>query len=181
MHLYLSLVSIFDLEEDGDRSSSKGEATPLPLLELSQAPRQKSHQRSRSSGSSGSGLPQSFFSLRPISLPSPLNSRLVTPSESTVTSPKDGPTPDSVVSSPELASNHCAPDEDEAMLKLVAAHTPSHHGLWDKDNGKALRTIMGEGDSKWASSSNNPTDSEPASIDDGIGKFIRDDIPRGLC
>jgi len=179
MCLHLSLVSIFDLEEDGDRSSSKEEATSLPLLELSQAPRQKSHQRSRSSGSSGSGLPQSFSSLRPISLPSP-NSRLVTPSESTVTSPKEEPTPESVISSPELANNHYAPDEDEAMLKLVAAYTPSHRGLWDKDNGRALRTIMGEADSKWGSSSKNPTDSETPLIDDEIGKFIRDGIPRGL-
>lgn len=162
-------VSIFDLEEDGDRSSSKEGTTSLPLLELSQAPRQKSHQRSRSSGSSGSGLPQSFSSLRPISLPPPSNSRLVTPSESEVTSPKEEPTPDSVISSPELANNYYAPDEDQTMLKLVAAHTPSHRGLWDKDNGKALRTIMGEGDSKWGSSSKNPTDSETPLIDDEIG------------
>ncbi|KAF9780228.1 hypothetical protein BJ322DRAFT_1112896 [Thelephora terrestris] len=176
-------VSIFELEEDADRSPSEEEATSLPLLELSQVPRQKSHQRSRSSGSSGSGLPQSFSTLRPISLPSPSNSRFATPSESTVTSPKEESTPDSVVASPELPNQRFAPTEDEAMLKLVAAHTPSHRGLWDRDNGKALRMVMGEGDANWASSPRNQTESEAASTSDETGwtSFeLPEDIARSL-
>ena len=171
MYLYLFLVSIFDLEEDVDRSPSKEGTTSLLLLELSQVPRQKSHQRSRSSGGSGGGLPQSLSTLRPISLPSPSNSRLVTPSESAVTSPKEDSAPDSVIASPELANQHFAPNEDEAMLKLVAAHTPSHRGLWDRDRGKALRTVMGEGDTNWVSTPRNSTDSGATSASDEIGKL----------
>ena len=167
----LHLVSIFDLEEDTDRSPSQKEATPLPLLELSQASRQKSHQRSRTPGGSGSGLPQSLSSLRPISLPSTSNSRLVTPSDSTLTSPKEESAPDSVVGSPEPANPYFAPDEDDAMLKLVAAHTPSHRGVWDKGNRKALRMVMGEEDNKRGSTSEIPIDSETASINDEIGVF----------
>jgi hypothetical protein len=170
MCLYLFLVSIFDLEEDIDRSSPK-EAT-LPLLELSQAPRQKSHQRSRSSGGSGSALPQSLSSLRPTSLPSPSISRLVTPSEPSVTSPKEESVPGSVTPEPELTNHHLPPDEDDVMMKLVAAHTPSHRGLWDKDDGKALRMIMGEGDTRHLSASKSPIDSETASIDEELGRFI---------
>jgi hypothetical protein len=58
------------------------------------------------------------------------------------------------------------------MLKIVAAHTPSHRGLWDKDNRKALRMIMGgEGDAKRIYASKSPIDSESASIDDESGRF----------
>ena len=60
------------------------------------------------------------------------------------------------------------------MLKLVAAHTPSHRGLWDKESGMALRMIMGEGDTKRASASNNSIDSETASLTDEIGKSPRE-------
>lgn len=161
-------VSIFDLEEDAGRTPSK-ETTPLPLLELTQTPRQKSHQRSRSSGGSASGLPQSLSSLRPISLPSHSNSRLATPSESAVTSPKEESAPDSAVGSHVAAKPHLSPDEDDAMMKLVAAHTPSHRGMWNKDNGKALRMIMGEGDANRAAASRNPTESETASVNDETG------------
>ena len=62
------------------------------------------------------------------------------------------------------------------MLKLVAAHTPSHRGLWDKDNGKALKMIMGEGDTRRMS-----TDSETASINDEMGKFTPNIPFRVLC
>ena len=164
------LVSIFDLEEDIDRSPSKKETPSLPLLEQTQAPRQKSHQRSRTSGGSGSGLPQSLSSLRPISLPSSSSSRIVTPSESTVTTPKEESAPDSIISSPESVNPYFAPNEDDAMLKLVAAHTPSHRGLWDKDGGKALNIIMGEGDTKRVSAPKSLIDSEPTSINDEIGE-----------
>jgi len=170
--LNLPLVSIFDLEEDIDRSPSKKETASLPLLESPQASRQKSHQRTRTPGGSGSGLPQSLSSLRPMSLPSPSNSRIVTPSESTVTSPKEESAPDSVISSPESVNPYFPRNEDDAMLKLVAAHTPSHRGLWDKDNGKALSMVMSEGDTKRGSASKNPVDSETASANDEIGEWI---------
>ncbi|KAF9651124.1 hypothetical protein BDM02DRAFT_977785 [Thelephora ganbajun] len=162
-------VTIFDLEEDTNRSPSKKETASLLLLEPSQAPRQKFHQRSRSSNGSGSGLPRSLSSLRPISLPSPSSSRLVTPSESTATSPKEESAPDSVASSSESTNPYFPPSEDDAMLKLVAAYTPSHRGLWDKDNGKVLRVIMGEEDTKRVSASKVSTDSGTTSINDEIG------------
>ena len=107
-----------------------------------------------------------------MSLPAPSTPQLVTSSEPTVASPKEESVPDSVVSSPEPANPYFSPDEDDAMLKLVAAHTPSHRGLWDKDNGRALRMVMGEGDSKRVSVSKNSTDSESASINDEIGQSI---------
>lgn len=165
----MPLVSIFDLEEDTDRSPSKKDAASLPLLELTQASRQKSHQRSRTPGGSGSGLPQSLSSLRPVSLPSTSNSQVVTPSESTLISPKEESAPDSMVGSPESVNPYFAPNEDDAMLKLVAAHTPSHRGLWDKGNRKALRMVMGEGDAKRGSAPENQIDTETASMNDEIG------------
>ena len=169
----LFIVSIFDLEDDVDRSSSREEAT-LPLLETSQASRHKSHQRSRSSGGSGSALPQSLSSLRPASLPSPSGTRLVTPLDPSVALQKEEPVPDSVT--PEPADHHLAPNDDEAMMKLVAAHTPSHRGLWDKDDGKTLMMIMGEGDTKRSY----PIDSETASINEELGKFTRATPPSDL-
>ena len=93
----------------------------------------------------------------------------MTPSEPTLTSPKEESAPDSVVSSPESVNPYFAPNEDDAMLKLVAAHTPSHRGLWEKGGRKALRTIMGEEDTRHTSASKNQVDSETASINDGIG------------
>lgn len=169
MRLCFFIVSIFDLEDDVDRTSSK-EMT-LPLLELTQTPRQKLKQRSRSSGGSGSALPQSLSTLRPMSLPSPSGSRPVPPLDSSVTLSKEESALDSVISSPgpEAANHHLSPNEDDAMLKLVAAHTPSHRGLWDRDNGKALRMIMYEGDPKRIYASKSPIDSETASINDEMG------------
>ena len=96
----------------------------------------------------------------------------MTPSESTVASPKEESAPGSVISSPESVNPYFVPNEDDAMLKLVAAHTPSHRGMWDKDNGKALRMVMGE-DTKHVSTSKNSTDSETASINDEIGECSR--------
>ena len=167
----MSVVSIFDLEEDINRGPSKKETASLPFFETSQAQRQKSSQRPRNSGGSGSGLPQSLSALRPISLPSSSNSQLVTPSESTVSSPKQESAPDSMVGSPESVNPYFASNGNEAMLELVAAHTPSHRGLWDKDNGKVWSTIMGE-DTRRASASKNPIDGETASINDEIGGYI---------
>lgn len=97
----------------------------------------------------------------------------MTPSESTVTSPKEESAPDSVVSSPESVNPHFAPNEDDEILRLVAAHTPSHRGLWDKDNGRVLRMIMGE-DTKRVSASKGSMDSETASVDDEIGESLCD-------
>lgn len=93
----------------------------------------------------------------------------MTPSESTLVSPKEESAPDSVVSSPDSIKPYFPPNEDDAMLKLVAAHTPSHRGLWDKGDGKALRMVMGEGDTKGVFVARNSTDSETASINDEIG------------
>ena len=90
----------------------------------------------------------------------------MTPSESAVTSPKEESAPESTVSSPESVNPYFAANEDDAMLKLVAAHTPSHRGLWDKGNRKALRMVMGEEDTKRVSASKNSVDSE---IDDETG------------
>ena len=92
----------------------------------------------------------------------------MTPSESTVASPKEESAPGSVISSPESVNPYFVPNEDDAMLKLVAAHTPSHRGLWDKDR-MALRMVMGEEDIKRVSASKNSIDSEAASTDDEIG------------
>lgn len=102
----------------------------------------------------------------------------MTPSESAVTSPQEDSVPDSVISSPEFANQPFSPNEDEAMLRLVAAHTPSHRGLWDKDNGKALRVVMGEEDTKRVPISKKSTDSEITSASDEIGKFTHDHAPQ---
>lgn len=94
----------------------------------------------------------------------------MTPSESALISPKEESAPGSMVGSPESVNPYFAPNEDDAMLKLVAAHTPSHRGLWDKGNRKALRMVMGEGDAKRGSAPENQIDSETASINDEIGR-----------
>ena len=93
----------------------------------------------------------------------------MTPPESAVSPPKEESAPDSVVSSPESVNPCFAPNEDDAVLKLVAAHTPSHRGLWDKHSGKALRMIMSEGETRRVSAFKNPIDSESASMNDDIG------------
>lgn len=98
----------------------------------------------------------------------------MTPSESAVTSPKEESAPDSVVSSPESTNPYFPPNEDDAMLKLVAAHTPSHRGLWDKGGRKALRMVMGEEDTKRGSAVGNPIDSETTSVNDEIGERPHD-------
>ena len=94
----------------------------------------------------------------------------MTPSESTLVPPKEESASDSIVGSPESVNPYFAPSEDDAMLKLVAAHTPSHRGLWDKGNRKALRMVMGEEDNKRGSAPDNHIESETASINDEIGR-----------
>ena len=85
------------------------------------------------------------------------------------------------MSSPESAKPYFAPNEDDAMLKLVAAHTPSHRGLWDKDNGKALRMIMSEEGTRGGSTSRIPIDSETASASDEIGERLQSLPFLGSC
>jgi len=95
----------------------------------------------------------------------------VTPSESTVTTPKEESAPNSTISSPDSVDPYFAPNEDDAILKIVAAHTPSHRGFWDKDGGKALNLVMGEQDNKRVSASRNLIDSESTSINDETGEY----------
>ena len=111
----------------------------------------------------------------------------MTPSESTVTSPKEESAPDSVISSPEIANKLSAlnvvSDEDDAMLKLVAAHTPSHRGQWEKNGKRALRMIMGEDDNGNGHEypSDGTTDDETPSINDEIGKLMRNRAVQGFA
>ncbi|KIJ69811.1 hypothetical protein HYDPIDRAFT_104438 [Hydnomerulius pinastri MD-312] len=128
---------IFDLEDGSSEPDSSDAAPVLPFIETSQVPLRRGRQRL----SNHAGLPASLSSLRPTSLPvySTLRSRIA---EGTATkqlrgSNTNSPHPASPTSPNEDARTehpeHLDPQEEE-ILKLVAANTPSHRGAWRRNS-----------------------------------------------
>lgn len=149
---------IFELEEEegeqGAESSSNGPPQILPLLE--QPPvRPVRHRKVKSL--SNAGLPSSFSSLRPLSLPGPSQIRPprsphgIDASSSQMSLPKQT-TLDQQKRL--LSAKHTnltdVPEEeldprDAVILRLVAADTPSHRGAWrpDSEAWKSLTQPLG--------------------------------------
>ncbi|KAF8728321.1 hypothetical protein AX14_006793 [Amanita brunnescens Koide BX004] len=152
---------IFELDEpegDGAEPSTSATAQTLPLLEQAAA-RPVRHRRAKSSSSVG--LPSSFSSLRPLSLPGP--SQIRPPR-----SPHgiDASSQNVMMSLPKqttldkqkrlLGGKHTlaqVPEEeldprDAVILRLVAADTPSHRGAWkpDSEAWKSLTQPRGSAD-----------------------------------
>ncbi|KAH7912953.1 hypothetical protein BJ138DRAFT_1003417 [Hygrophoropsis aurantiaca] len=146
---------IFDLEDGSDHEQPESTShTNLPLLETPHILNRPT--RSRLPGSSK--LPPSLSSLRPTSLPvySPLRSII---GDNHVTKSLKASSDLSAVSStpcPTQSSNHAEPfdPQEEEILKLVAADTPSHRGAWRK-NSKAWQVFVsrqgGKGDAPGSS------------------------------
>ncbi|KIM57982.1 hypothetical protein SCLCIDRAFT_1219039 [Scleroderma citrinum Foug A] len=130
---------IFELEEEGgERDTSEG---PPVLSFVDSAPASQRHGRHRSG--SHTGLPASLSSLWPTSLPAHSGLRQRTGIANTRANGGSRRSPSPVGRSDEREMDH---DEDvdqqeEEILKLVAAHTPSHRGAW-KRNSKAWKALM---------------------------------------
>lgn len=139
-----------DGQEEQVEKSTNDRHTTLPLLEQS-VPRPIRFRSSRPNP----GL-EAFASLRPASLPNPSHIRPVR-SQPGVDSSSQGmiPVPRPSTSSirnegpSRVASSYAAPvsEHDAAILKLVAAETPSHRGAW-APNSKAWQTFTRRQDSK---------------------------------
>ncbi|KAF9226833.1 hypothetical protein BS17DRAFT_776189 [Gyrodon lividus] len=125
---------IFDWEDGSSELESSDAAPALPFIENAQiAP----YRRQRLSNYTG--LPASLSSLRPTSLPaySTLQSKLGEPNSGV-----SHPTP-LVTTSEETRTEYPEqPDpQEEEILKLVAANTPSHRGAW-KRNSRAWQMFV---------------------------------------
>ena len=143
---------MFHLEDEDGHPAGTGmdswHRPVLTLLEPANAPIRAPRRRVPRT-SSGGGLPESFSSLRPASLPAPSNIR---PPRNQRTD-SDPPSPRTSARSSPVIPKAPAPrkqqrrsvpvaqedfdafDEREAeILKLVAADTPSHRGAWKKDS-----------------------------------------------
>lgn len=137
--LRVLLEMIFDLEDEG---SERGLPASNPILPLNEPPVAPS--RPRRTRGARTGLPSSFSTLRPASLPAPSAVRpprafdtegALQPKRSTQ-SRKKSPHRDVKQANPQLIeedSDTIDPREAE-ILKLVAADTPSHRGAWKKDS-----------------------------------------------
>lgn len=130
---------IFDLE---DEASERGIAPSNPVLQLNEPPVAPS--RPRRTRGAHAGLPSSFSSLRPASLPAPSAIRpprafdtedTSQPKRSTQNRKKS---PHRDVKQANLRSleedSETINSRDAEILKLVAADTPSHRGAWKKDS-----------------------------------------------
>jgi len=135
---------IFDLDDDLNGQSSNG-VLSLTLHEPARAPPRS---RGRQRNTSNEGLPQSYSSLRPASLPAPSNVRPA--AEEAMDSPRslksDAPLQEQ--RQRKTRARERSEDDDrpldpreEEILKLVAADTPSHRGAWNKDS-KAWQTFV---------------------------------------
>jgi hypothetical protein len=124
------LDMIFDLDgESSDRDSSDA-APVLPFKEAPHIPRRR--MRPRSSTSHG-GLPASLSSLRPTSLPAYAALQAHIHQEGS-TFGTHSPPPERLYTERNRRTTgpgYPAPDpQEEEILKLVAANTPSHRGAW---------------------------------------------------
>ncbi|KAF7332473.1 SET domain-containing protein [Mycena kentingensis (nom. inval.)] len=144
---------VFDLDTDLTATDSP-EGTVMTLTEGPPQPR-PSQPRRTSGGRKGSrdsaGLPQSFASLRPASLPllshirprrsplRPLNDLPDAPEENDDAGGGDG------VGENDFDDEHDYDSRDAEILKLVAAHHPSHRRAWKKDGAEWRAFVMRNG------------------------------------
>ncbi|KAI0700789.1 hypothetical protein BC835DRAFT_1518032 [Cytidiella melzeri] len=150
--------AVFDMENESPEDAVDVTAQPSPapsqpespIAEPSQPPRRGSRR-----AASWSGLPSSFSTLRPSSLPMPSAIRPTAPVEhsddrarsqsikTALLSPVDGEVKRREIHAPrELQEEEQVTDPHEAeILKLVAASTPSHRSAWKKDSS-AWRTFV---------------------------------------
>jgi len=127
---------IFELEEEGsERDTSEG---PLVLSFVDSTPSPQRHGRHRSG--SHTGLPASLSSLWPTSLPAHSARRQRTGIANTRANGGSHRSA-SPISRSEMDHDEDVDQQEEEILKLVAAHTPSHRGAW-KRNSKAWKTLM---------------------------------------
>jgi hypothetical protein len=154
---------IFDLEDEGsERSFSEPASRPvLPLNEpLPARPRVR-----RNRVSSNVGLPESLYALRPTSLPLPTHIRPPSARHGIDTSlgnlqgssRQDYPKK----SQPERSAEDPEPlnAAEAEILKLVAAHAPSHRGAWNRDS-KAWQLFVRRQDGRTGLSSIIPEEGE---------------------
>lgn len=158
---FIEADMIFELEEldgDGAESSTNAPAQALPLLEQTAA-RPARHRKVKSLSSAG--LPSSFSSLRPLSLPGPSQIRpprsphgidassqnvmMSLPKQTMLDKQKR------LMSGKQTLAQ--VPEEeldprDAVILRLVAADTPSHRGAWrpDSEAWKSLTQPRGSAD-----------------------------------
>jgi len=135
---------IFELEgESSDRDSSDA-APALPFKEAPHNPRRRI--RPRSSTGQG-GLPASLSTLRPASLPAYASLQVqadITKEESTLRTNSPPPGHSDTERNRRIVEPGYpeAPDpQEEEILKLVAADTPSHRGAW-KPNSRAWQLFV---------------------------------------
>lgn len=130
---------MFDLDgESSDRDSSDA-APVLPFKEVPYIPRRRVRVRN---STSHVGLPTSLSSLRPTSLPAYASLRAQITKQNS-TSRTQAPTSEQL---PTESIRHSieaeAPDpQEQEILKLVAADTPSHRGAW-KPNSRAWQLFV---------------------------------------
>ncbi|KAG1892012.1 hypothetical protein F4604DRAFT_1696881 [Suillus subluteus] len=130
---------IFDLDgESSDRDSSDA-APVLPFKETLHIPRRRARLRNNTSYV---GLPTSLSSLRPTSLPAYASLQAqITKQDSTFRT--QAPTSEQLHTEcirPTIEAKASDPQEQE-ILKLVAADTPSHRGAW-KPNSRAWQLFV---------------------------------------
>ncbi|KIJ20519.1 hypothetical protein PAXINDRAFT_166541 [Paxillus involutus ATCC 200175] len=167
---------IFDWDEGSSEPESSDAAPALPLIENAQIPSSRKRHRT----SNHTGLPASLSSLRPNSLPA--YSTLQSKSVEGAASDNGVSHPTSPVTTSERPRTedpeHLDPQEDE-ILKLVAANTPSHRGAW-KRNSKAWQMFVSRGRNGVAGTL------IPEEVEDGSGQTADDtddsdwDVPRDL-
>lgn len=140
---------MFELEDLEAEESSENSTNSKPTLQFVEQPQPPRPRKLRSQNTTG--LPGSFSGLRPSSLPAPSHIRPPRSQHGSDTSttlslarPPPRPRP-SVSPSPDPPAPVEA--QDEAILKLVAADTPSHRGAW-KPGTKAWQTFVRRKDSK---------------------------------
>jgi hypothetical protein len=139
---------IFDLDgESSDRDSSDA-APVLPFKETLHIPRRRARPRN---GMSHIGLPTSLSLLRPTSLPAYASLQTqITKQDSTFRT--QTPTSEQLHTERIRHSTEVeAPDpQEQEILKLVAANTPSHRGAW-KPNSRAWQLFVSRQDGKVSS------------------------------
>lgn len=139
-HLITLVELIFDFEDASTDPESSDAAPTLPFIENTQARRRGRH-RVANLGA----LPASLASLRPTSLPaySVLRSRGTEEPTTRMSNSGTTATQPATLSPREPQSEY--PDQldpqEEEILKLVAADTPSHRGAW-KRNSKAWQLFV---------------------------------------
>ncbi|KAG6331869.1 hypothetical protein ID866_7220, partial [Astraeus odoratus] len=131
---------IFELEDASNGQEPTEAAPTLPFVDNTPTPQRHGRQRS----GSHAGLPTSLSSLWPTSLPVHSGLRTRVDAEA---GRMNGDPPD-LVTTPISTSEEQEPDEaddideqEQEILNLVAAHTPSHRSAW-KRNSKAWNAFV---------------------------------------